>query len=164
MTHRCVSKQTISGSDNGLLPGLRQAIICTNAGMLLIRPLGANFNVILSETYIFSLNKCIWKCRLQNGGNFVSASLCYLLTQGRNKMAAILQKALLKFIMLTWNICILIEMSMTFVPVVPNEKNIDIGSNNGLASNRRQAVDWTNHDPVHWRIYASPAAPIADID
>ena len=30
-----------------------------------------------------------------------------------------------------------------------------IGSNNGLASNRRQAIIWTNADPVHWRIYAA---------
>ena len=53
MTHKFVSKQTISGSDNGLLPGRRQAIICTNAGISLIRPLGTNFNAILSETYIY---------------------------------------------------------------------------------------------------------------
>ena len=30
-----------------------------------------------------------------------------------------------------------------------------IGSGNGLAPNRRQAITWTNDDPVHWRIYAS---------
>ena len=34
--HICVSKQTIIGSDNGLSPGWRQAIIWTNAGILLI--------------------------------------------------------------------------------------------------------------------------------
>ena len=79
-------------------------------------------------------------------------------------MAAILQMASIKLIVLTENICILIEMSMKFVPKVPNEKNVDIGSDNGLASNRRQVVDWTNHDLVHRRIYASPEAPIADID
>ena len=39
MTHICVSKLTITGSDNGLLPGGRQAIIWTNAGILLIRNL-----------------------------------------------------------------------------------------------------------------------------
>ena len=36
MTHICVGKTTIIGSDNGLWPGRRQAIIWTNAGILLI--------------------------------------------------------------------------------------------------------------------------------
>ena len=30
-----------------------------------------------------------------------------------------------------------------------------IGSDNGLAPNRRQAIIWTNDDLVHWRIHAS---------
>ena len=30
-----------------------------------------------------------------------------------------------------------------------------IGSDNGLAPNRRQAIIWTNDDPVQRRIYAS---------
>ena len=38
--HICVGKLTIIGSDNGLSPRRRQAIIWTNAGILLIRPLG----------------------------------------------------------------------------------------------------------------------------
>ena len=38
---------TIIGSNNGLSPGRRQAIIWTNAGILLIRTLGANFSEIL---------------------------------------------------------------------------------------------------------------------
>ena len=29
-----------------------------------------------------------------------------------------------------------------------------IGLDNGLAPNRRQAIIWTNADPIHWRIYA----------
>ena len=49
MTHICVSKLTIIGSDNGLSPSRRQAIIWTNAGILLIRPLGTNFNEILID-------------------------------------------------------------------------------------------------------------------
>ena len=48
VTHICVSKLTIIGSDNGLSPGRRQAIIWTNAGILLIRTLGTNFSEILS--------------------------------------------------------------------------------------------------------------------
>ena len=57
MTHICVGKPTIIGSDNGLSPGRRQAIIRTNAGILLIGPLGANFSEMLSEIQTFSLNK-----------------------------------------------------------------------------------------------------------
>ena len=57
MTHICVSKQTIIGSDNGLSPGRRQAIIWTNAGILLIGTLGTNFSEILIDIRIFSFKK-----------------------------------------------------------------------------------------------------------
>ena len=57
VTHICVSKQTIIGSDNGLSPGRRQAIIWTNAGFLLIGPLGTNFNEILIKILTFSFKK-----------------------------------------------------------------------------------------------------------
>ena len=57
VTHICVSKQTIIGSDNGLSPDRRQAIIWTNAGILLIGPLGTNFSEILSEILTFSFKK-----------------------------------------------------------------------------------------------------------
>ena len=40
VTHICIDNLTIIGSDNGLSPGRRQAIIWTNAGILLIGPLG----------------------------------------------------------------------------------------------------------------------------
>ena len=46
-THICVSKLTIIALDNGLSPVRRQAIIWTNAGILLIGPLGTNFSEIL---------------------------------------------------------------------------------------------------------------------
>ena len=42
-----VSNLAITGSDNGLSPGRRQAIIWTNAGISLIGPLGTNFSEIL---------------------------------------------------------------------------------------------------------------------
>ena len=57
MTHICVSTLTVIGSDNGLSPGRRQAIIWTNAGILLIGPLGTNFSEILLEIYTFSFTK-----------------------------------------------------------------------------------------------------------
>ena len=45
--HICVNKLTIISSDNGLTPGRRQAIIWTNAGILLIGPLATNFSEIV---------------------------------------------------------------------------------------------------------------------
>ena len=61
VTHICVSKLTIIGSDNGLSPGRRQAIIWTNAGILLIRTLGTNFSEILREIRAFSFKKMHFK-------------------------------------------------------------------------------------------------------
>ena len=59
VTHICVSKLTIIGSDNGLSPGRRQAIIWTNAGILLIGPLRTNFSEIFIEMHTFSF-KNMW--------------------------------------------------------------------------------------------------------
>ena len=55
--HICVGKLIIIGSDNGLSPGRRQAIIWTNAEILLIGPLGTNFNEILIKIHTFSFKK-----------------------------------------------------------------------------------------------------------
>ena len=55
--HICVGKLTIMGSDNGLPPGRRQAIIWTYAGILLIKPWGTNFSAICIRNQIFSFNE-----------------------------------------------------------------------------------------------------------
>ena len=55
--HICVSKLTIIGSDNGLSPGRRQAIISTNAGILLTGSLRTNFSEILIGILTFSFTK-----------------------------------------------------------------------------------------------------------
>ena len=57
VTHICISKLTIIGSDNGLSPGRRQAIIWTNDGLLLIGPLGTNLSEILIKILTFSFKK-----------------------------------------------------------------------------------------------------------
>ena len=54
-TYKCVTK-----------PDRRQAIIWTNAQIMLIGPLGMHF---LSRKYI-------WKFPLENGGHSISASIC----------------------------------------------------------------------------------------
>ena len=56
-THICVSKLTIIASDNGLSPGRRQAIIWSNAEILLIGLLGTDFGDILIEILIFPFTK-----------------------------------------------------------------------------------------------------------
>ena len=43
---------------------------------MLIGPLGTNFSKILIEIHTFSFKKCIWICRLENGGHLVLASMC----------------------------------------------------------------------------------------
>ena len=53
-------------------------IYWTNVGILLIRPRGTNFNNEISiAIHALSLKKSIWKCRLENGGHFVLATMCY---------------------------------------------------------------------------------------
>ena len=56
-THICVGKLTTIGSDNGLSPGRRQAIIWTIAGILLIGTLGTYFSEILIGIQTFSFKK-----------------------------------------------------------------------------------------------------------
>ena len=64
--HICIGKTTIIGSGNGLLTGQRQAIIWTNAGILLIGTLGTNFSEISNQmSFIFiqenAYENVVWK-------------------------------------------------------------------------------------------------------
>ena len=54
---KCVGILTIIVSDNGR----RQAIIWTNAGLLLIGPLGTNFSEILIKILAFSFKQMLLK-------------------------------------------------------------------------------------------------------
>ena len=74
-THICVVKLTIIGSDNGLSPGRRQAIIWTNAGILLIRPLGTNFSEILIGIQTFSFKKMHLKMSSAKWRPFISLNI-----------------------------------------------------------------------------------------
>ena len=75
VTHICVSKLTIIGSDNGLSPDRLQAIIWTNVGLLLIGPWGTNFGEIFIEILTFSFKKMRLKMSSANDVYFVSASM-----------------------------------------------------------------------------------------
>ena len=57
VTHLCVGKLIIIGSDNGLSPDRRQAIIWTNSGLLSIGPLRTYFSENLIKIQQFSLKK-----------------------------------------------------------------------------------------------------------
>ena len=61
------------GSDNGLSPIRRQAIILSKAGLFSIGPLGTNFSEIRIEMQNFSFTKIYLKrkSRLLNRGHFV---------------------------------------------------------------------------------------------
>ena len=82
----------IISSNNGLSPGRRQAIIWTNVGILLIGPLGTNFNEILIQIHTFSFTKIHvkmssgkWRPFCQ-GLDVLSYYVCYIveMLQGAN--------------------------------------------------------------------------------
>ena len=68
--HICIGELTIIGSNNGLSPYRRQAIIWTNTGLLLIGPLGRNFSEILIEILTFSFKKMRLKVSSVKRGPF----------------------------------------------------------------------------------------------
>ena len=76
VTNMCVSKLIFIGSDNGLSPGPRQAIIRTNAGILLIGPPGTNFNEILIKIYKFPFNKNPFKNVVRKMATILSRPQC----------------------------------------------------------------------------------------
>ena len=79
VTHTWVSKWIIIGSDNGLSPGRRQAIIWTKAGILSIRTSGTNFSEILTEIHTFSFKKMQLK---------MSSAKCLTFCLGLNVLTA----------------------------------------------------------------------------
>ena len=76
VTHLCISKLTTIGLDNGLLPGRHQTIIWTMLEYCKLDPSEQTSVISLSKFIHFYSSKCIWKYHLENGGHFVSASIC----------------------------------------------------------------------------------------
>ena len=74
VTHIYIGKLTIIGSDNGFSPGRRQAIIWTNARILLIRPLGTNREILVG-IQTFSIKNIHFKMPFAKWRPFVSASM-----------------------------------------------------------------------------------------
>ena len=61
-------------SDNGLSSIRRQAIIITNARLVLIEPLGQSSEILLKIKKMHS-RKYIWNNHLWNGGHFVQGEM-----------------------------------------------------------------------------------------
>ena len=76
LTHICLSKLTVIGSDNGLSPGRCQTIIWTNTAVLLIRTLGTDFIEILYDNRACSFKRMHLKISSAKWRNFVSALMC----------------------------------------------------------------------------------------
>ena len=68
-------KKAIIGSDNGLSPGWRQAIIWTNAGLLSIGIEETHFNEIQIEIQTFSFKKMYLK--MLTGLSLSVSMMCY---------------------------------------------------------------------------------------
>ena len=79
--HICANTLTIIGSDNGLSPDRRQAIIWANVGILLIGPFGTNFSEILMGIYTFSFRIM----HLKMPSSYNSASNCHRFTSMASK-------------------------------------------------------------------------------
>ena len=79
VTHICAGNLTIVSSDNGLSPGLCQAINWTNAGILLIGLLGTNFSEISIQLLAFSLKKI--RLKVSNTFDSVDCEMATILSR-----------------------------------------------------------------------------------
>ena len=66
MTHICARELTIIGSDNGLSPGRRQAIIWTNARILLIGPVGNKLQWNLKRNLYIFIQEAVFQISSKN--------------------------------------------------------------------------------------------------
>ena len=144
MTHIiCVYNVTIIGSDNGLTHGRRQAIIWTNVGILLIEPLGTNFSEIVIEIITFSV-----------GFNELRSMVAEALMCGQH-----FADDISTCIYTIENLYIFIQSSLKIAPkdccvlrAVDTKDfhcwQVSIGSGNGLAPDRLQAIIWWPSPPM----------------
>ena len=115
VTHICVSKIIIIGSDDGLSPGRRQAIIWTNAGILLIGSLRTKFNAVqskfiyyLRESYGSLLRIRRYSLRTGEYGRWGWNNMVDIfLTNSRRKIIF-----WFKFL---WNVCITVQLTISHV-------------------------------------------------
>ena len=137
VTHICVGKLTIIGSNNGLSPRRWQAIIWTNAGILLIRTLGTTFSEILTKIHIFSFKKVHFK---------MSSAKWQPFCPGLNVLKIHIAKMTFPFQYLYDTIWYTLNLLTHWgrVTQICVSKLAIIGSDNGLSPGRCQAIIWTN--------------------
>ena len=107
VTHICVGKSTIIGSDNGLSPERRQAIIWNNAGILWIGPLGTYFSEILTGIQAFSFKKMHLKISSAKWRPFCLGLNVLTVYQFLAAWHSVVGLALIFFIFFTASLCIL---------------------------------------------------------
>ena len=128
-----VSKLSIIGSDNGLSPGRRQAIIWINAGILLIGSLGTNFSEISIKIYTFSFKKMHLN---MSSGKWRPFCLCLnVLRFPYIRDFTVSQNKVLRFQSIK---------AINSLGLMSVSKLSIIGSDNGLSPGRRQAIIWIN--------------------
>ena len=150
VTHICVGKLTIIGSDNGLSPGRRQAIIWTNVGILLIGPLGTNFSEMLIKIYTFSFKKMHLKMSSGKRRPF-----CLDLNVLRLRQIGCHSADIFKCIFLNEKVVTSFKISLKFVPESPNNRKPPLVQIMVWHWFRQQAIIWTNDDLVYWFIDAT---------
>ena len=113
----CASKLTTIVSDHGFSPGRCQAIIWTNAGILLTGLLGINLSEILIGVYIFSVTKMHLK--ISGKRRQFSLGLNALTDFPLDKMAPVLADAIFKCISWMKMITVRLKCHCKIVPRGP---------------------------------------------
>ena len=148
MTHVCVSKLTIIGSDNGLSPGRCQCIFWTNDKVLLNGPLKTKFGEILIEIHSFSFRKVHLKMSSKNGGYFNSLSILQWI---------VLQTTDLLW---SWQVCIiLIWILSSTLPLIKSICLIPLTVGKYIKNwhtGVTQKVKWYDHGPASCIQYNRP--------
>ena len=137
VTYVCVSELTSIGADNGLAPARRQAIIWTNAGILLIGPSETNFSEILFEIHTFSFKKRHLKMSSGKWGPFCLGLNVLTVMSGYGHHFV----DIFKCIFLKENHCILIKCPWS----LSNLQQISIGSGRWLGTEQV-----TSHLMIQW--------------
>ena len=150
VTHICLIKLTIIGSDNGLLPDQGQAIIWINAGFLSIGPLGTKFSEILIKISNFSFTKMHLKLSSAKWRPFCPEG-DELTHWGLDKMGIIGQMPFSNaFSWFTDS-----NFTQKFDSLAPDLHKVSISSGNDWVPNRGQAIIWTNAAQDIWCHVAS---------
>ena len=123
------------GSDNGLSPGRRPAIIWTSADILSVKPQGPYFKEIIFDVQIFSFKEMQFKMPLAKWLPFClgfNVWTCWMV--------------LMKY-RFSWHLTSLLHINLSHwgrVTIICVSNLAIIVSDNGLSPGQRQAIIWPN--------------------